>query len=113
MRHSYEPDLDQLTTPEKTLQYLSAGSSDKPGSSEKQRAQLEKTIALVAGVAGPDSLTDRFEAAGLLKELGSDHHTIVAAILGGSTARHGVSLESIADEVTAQQMMLILSLIHI
>ncbi len=107
MRHSYEPDLDQLTTPEKTLQYLSAGSSDKPGSSEKQRAQLEKTIALVAGVAGPDSLTDRFEAAGLLKELGSDHHTIVAAILGGSTARHGVSLESIADEVTAQQMMLI------
>ncbi len=101
MRHSYEPDLDQLSTPEKTLQYLGAGST------EKQSAQLQKTIALVAEVAGPDTLTDRFEAAGLLRELGSDHHTIVAAILGGSTARHGVSLESLADEVTAPQMMLI------
>ena len=101
MRHSYEPDLEQLATPEKTLAYLGAGSS------EKETAQLQKTIALVAGVAGPDSLPGRFEAAALLKELGSDHHTIVAAILGGSTARHGLSLESIADEVTAPQMMLI------
>jgi len=48
MRHSYEPDLDQLSTPEKTLEYLSAKSGDKPGSSEKQIAQLKKTIAMVA-----------------------------------------------------------------
>jgi len=101
MRHSYEPDLDQLSTPEKALAYLGAGSS------ADQIAQLQKTITLVADVAGPDSLKDRFEAAGLLRELGSDHHTIVSAILGGSTARHGVSLESIVDEVTASQMMLI------
>jgi len=101
MRHSYEPDIDQLSTPENALAYLAAGNT------EKQIARLQKTIQLVSEVTGPDTLPERFEAAALLKELGSDHHTVVAAVLGGSTARHGLSLESIAEEVSAQQMLLI------
>lgn len=101
MRHSYEPDVDQLSTPEKALAYLGAGNT------EKQTGRLQKTITLLAEVAGPDTLAERLEAAALLKELGSDHHTVVAAVLGGSTARRGLSLESIAEEVSAQQMLLI------
>ena len=77
------------------------------GISESQFTQLQTTINLVASATGPDTLPDRLEAAALLKELGSDHHTIVASILGGSTARHAVTLESIAEDVSAAQMLLI------
>lgn len=101
MRHSYQPDLEQLDTPTSAVAYLGAGINDA------QLVQLKKSIDLVAAASGTDSLSQRLEAAALLKELGSDVQTIVAAILGGSTARHAVTLESIADEVSAAQMLLI------
>ena len=101
MRHSYEPDLTRLHTASDALAYLGADST------AEQRHQLQKTIELVASTSGPDTVPERFEAAALLKELGSDHHTVIAAILGGSTARHGLTLDSVAEEVTAAQMLLI------
>ena len=101
MRHSYEPDLEQLETPVKALAYLGADHN------ETQLEQLRSAIALVAAAPGPDLLPQRLEAAALLKQLGSDHHILVAAIFGGSTARHAVSLESIANEVTAAQLLLV------
>ncbi len=101
MRHSYEPDLEQLQTPDAALHYLGADCSGE------QCKELQKAIHLVASANGTDTLPERLEAAALLTELGSDHQTIIAATFGGSTARHDISIEYIAEVVSAQQMLLI------
>ncbi len=101
MRHSYEPDLTLLETAGDALEYFGAGTSGD------QLALFKKTIDLVANATGPDNLPARFQAPALLKELGSDHQTLIAALLGGSTARHAISLEDLGSGYSAAQMRLI------
>jgi len=100
MRHSYEPELDRLETQDAALAYLGEGR-------EAQLDQFQKVIELVASAPGPDTLPQRLEAAALLKELGSDYQTIIAAILGGATARHELTIESIAAIVPDTQLRLV------
>jgi len=101
MRHSYEPDLERLATPAAALDYLATDCS------EEQSARLQIAVDMVAGLDGDDSLASRLEAAALLKELGSDHQTVIAAVLGGTTARNGIELTDLPDGYSKQQNMLI------
>lgn len=101
MRHSYEPDIDRLTTVSGAFEYLSTDCS------AEQCARVKMAIEMVAALEGPDSLSERFEAAALLKELGSDHQTLIAALCGGATARAGMSLEDLPDDFGHQQKLLI------
>ncbi len=101
MRHSYDPDLTRLSTANGAVQYLGQGCTDD------QLVALKKSVDLVAGISGSDTLSERCEAAALLKELGSDHDTVIAALFGGRTARLGLSLEALAGVFGPQQTLLI------
>jgi len=101
MRHSYEPDLERLSTVDAAFDYLSTDCL------AEQCVRVRKALDMVAALNGSDTLERRLEAAALLKELGSDHQTVVAAILGGTTARDGIALEDLPDDFSNQQKMLI------
>ncbi len=101
MRHSYEPDLTRLNTTQSAVDYLADGLA------EDQAAVLAKAVNLVANINSPDALSVRLEAAALLKELGTDFDSVVAAVLGGHTARASISFDKLQADFSLPQLLLI------
>ena len=101
MRHSYEPDLNRLGTAESILQYLGEGCSPD------QLELVNKSIQLVLQMSVDGSMSDQFEVAALLKELGTDYQSIIAAVLGGNRVSESYPLESLSGDFGEQQLLLV------
>ena len=101
MRHSYEPDLSRLDTAESILQYLGEGCAPD------QLELVEKSIQLILKLPSKGEMSSQFEVAALLKELGSDYQSIIAALLGSSQASESYPLESLLGEFGEQQLLLV------
>ena len=102
MRHSYEPDLTRLTTPENSALYLSEGYSSKA------LPLIQEAVERVWPLRNSDTvLPDPFTVAGLLKELGADSDCIVATLYGSHRARNAIPKESLPVSCSTRQLQLI------
>jgi len=102
MRHSYEPDLERLTTLEQSVSYLTDGFGADAVPHIHQAAQQVWPLR-----QGEPALPDPFAVAALLKELGADSDCIIAALYGCHKARTEIPKESLPDSCSPRQLQLI------
>lgn len=102
MRHSYEPDLDRLSTLEQSVVYLSEGFG-----SEAVPLILEAVERVWPLRQGELTLPDPLSVAALLKELGADSDCITAALYGCHRARIEIPKESLPEQCSNRQLRLI------
>jgi GTP pyrophosphokinase len=102
MRHSYDPDLARLTTPETSVAYLTEGYAPEA------LPLIKEAVMHVWPLREHDTvLPDPFAVAALLKELGADSDCVVATLYGSHRARVAISKDALPAACTPRQRQLI------
>ena len=102
MRHSYEPDINRLSTLDSSVQYLCEG---YPAGAQPIITQAASSVWPLRD--GSELLPDPFVVAAVLKELGADSDCIVATLLGCHKARTNIPKEALPTACSNAQLQLI------